>query len=43
MIGSGGKVIGIDYIPQLVDMSLKNVKKHDQDLIDSGTIELKGI
>jgi protein-L-isoaspartate(D-aspartate) O-methyltransferase len=42
LVGKGGKVIGIDYVPQLVEWSLKNVKKHDQDLIDSGTIQLKG-
>lgn len=35
-----GKVIGIDVIPQLVDMSNTNISKEDGDLLDSKTVEL---
>ena len=43
MVGEGGKVIGIDVIPELVQMALHNIKKHDNDLLDSKTVEIKCI
>eukprot|EP01117_Protostelium_nocturnum_P001914 TRINITY_DN1250_c0_g1_i2.p1 TRINITY_DN1250_c0_g1~~TRINITY_DN1250_c0_g1_i2.p1 ORF type:complete len:224 (-),score=73.96 TRINITY_DN1250_c0_g1_i2:230-901(-) len=41
MVGPNGKVVGIDYIPELVEMSIKNVKKDDPTLLESGLLELK--
>ncbi|VDO76583.1 unnamed protein product [Heligmosomoides polygyrus] len=38
MIGSRGKVVGIEHIPELVDLSKKNTRKHHADLIDSGRV-----
>jgi len=34
-----GRVFGIDVVPELVDMSKKNVMKEDGDLLDSHTVE----
>jgi protein-L-isoaspartate(D-aspartate) O-methyltransferase len=33
-----GKVYGIEVIPELVDLSRKNIMKEDSDLFDSGTV-----
>ena len=35
-----GKVYGIDYIPQLVQLSKKNILKEDGDLFESKTVEV---
>ena len=35
-----GKVIGIDVIPQLVELSRKNIQKEDGDLLDNGIVEV---
>lgn len=35
-----GKVYGIDVIPELVEMSKRNIGKEDGDLFDSGTVEV---
>jgi len=35
-----GKVYGIDVVPQLVELSKKNIGKQDQDLFDSNTIQV---
>ncbi|PRP74354.1 protein-L-isoaspartate methyltransferase 2 [Planoprotostelium fungivorum] len=43
MMGSEGKVIGIDYIPQLVRMSEENVRKDDPSLLDQQQIIFKSI
>ncbi|XP_007892615.1 protein-L-isoaspartate(D-aspartate) O-methyltransferase isoform X2 [Callorhinchus milii] len=40
MVGPNGKVIGIDHIKELVDDSLKNVKKDDPTLLTSSRITL---
>ncbi|XP_075226037.1 protein-L-isoaspartate (D-aspartate) O-methyltransferase isoform X2 [Lycorma delicatula] len=40
MVGETGKAIGIDHIPELVEMSKANVKKDDSSLLDSGRIKL---
>jgi hypothetical protein len=39
---SDAKIIGIDYVPELVDFATKNMKKSNKDLLDSGKVELKG-
>lgn len=39
-IGPAGKVIGIEHIEELVDYSIRNVRKHNADLLDSGRLEL---
>ena len=41
LIGKPGKVYGIDYIPELVDLSKTNIMKQDKDLIDSDTVQLQ--
>jgi protein-L-isoaspartate(D-aspartate) O-methyltransferase len=35
-----GKVFGIDVIPQLVQMSARNIMKEDGDLLDSNIVEV---
>jgi len=40
MVGPRGKVVGIEHIPELVDLSIKNVRKHHGDLLDSGRLTL---
>ena len=40
MVGTQGKVIGLDYVRGLTDMTTTNLKKSDQDLLDSGVIEV---
>ncbi|CAO3594519.1 unnamed protein product [Absidia cylindrospora] len=39
MVGSGGKVIGIDHIQELVSLSDRNMRKHHEDWIESGQVE----
>jgi len=41
MVGKEGKVIGIDYIDPLVQMSMENVNKDDPTLLSDGIISLK--
>lgn len=38
MVGETGKVVGIEHIKQLVDLSKENVKKNHGDLLTSGRI-----
>eukprot|EP01119_Soliformovum_irregulare_P010918 TRINITY_DN2690_c0_g1_i2.p1 TRINITY_DN2690_c0_g1~~TRINITY_DN2690_c0_g1_i2.p1 ORF type:complete len:220 (-),score=45.00 TRINITY_DN2690_c0_g1_i2:126-785(-) len=40
MVGPEGKVIGIDYLPELVEMSKKNIEEDDPELLKSGRITL---
>jgi len=40
MVGSEGKVIGIDHIKELVDFSLANVAKNHQALLDEKRLEI---
>ncbi|XP_077752740.1 protein-L-isoaspartate(D-aspartate) O-methyltransferase isoform X7 [Canis aureus] len=40
MVGSSGKVIGIDHIKELVDDSINNVRKDDPVLLSSGRVQL---
>ena len=39
--GNGGKVYGVDTIPDLVEQSLQNVRKEDGDLLESGLLRLQ--
>jgi protein-L-isoaspartate(D-aspartate) O-methyltransferase len=41
LVGPGGKVIGIDHIPELVEKSIDNIKKDNSSLWESGVIEMK--
>ncbi len=40
LVQPGGKVIGIEHIPQLVDLSLKNIAKNGRSLLEDGTLEI---
>uniref|UniRef100_A0A8C8Y9V6 Protein-L-isoaspartate(D-aspartate) O-methyltransferase n=1 Tax=Panthera leo TaxID=9689 RepID=A0A8C8Y9V6_PANLE len=40
MVGSTGRVIGIDHIKELVDDSINNVRKDDPMLLSSGRVQL---
>jgi protein-L-isoaspartate(D-aspartate) O-methyltransferase len=40
MVGPTGKVIGIDHIPELVQLSVKNLERHHAAQLQSGEIEL---
>uniref|UniRef100_A0A7N5P5J3 Protein-L-isoaspartate O-methyltransferase n=1 Tax=Ailuropoda melanoleuca TaxID=9646 RepID=A0A7N5P5J3_AILME len=40
MVGSSGKVIGIDHIKELVEDSVNNVRKDDPLLLSSGRVQL---
>uniref|UniRef100_A0A914EH71 Protein-L-isoaspartate O-methyltransferase n=1 Tax=Acrobeloides nanus TaxID=290746 RepID=A0A914EH71_9BILA len=40
MVGGTGKVVGIEHIQGLVDLSIENVLKNHRDLIESGTLKI---
>ncbi|VDK77903.1 unnamed protein product [Litomosoides sigmodontis] len=40
MVGRRGKVIGIDHIKELVDLSITNINKHHSDLLTDGRITM---
>ncbi|XP_021963997.1 protein-L-isoaspartate(D-aspartate) O-methyltransferase isoform X2 [Folsomia candida] len=40
MVGESGKVIGIEHIPELVAVSIQNVRKNHPELLDSGKLKL---
>merc|ERR1712013_980388 len=41
MVGSGGRAVGIDHIPELVEMGRGNLKKDGKDgLVESGQLSL---
>jgi protein-L-isoaspartate(D-aspartate) O-methyltransferase len=40
LVQPGGKVIGVEHIPQLVDLSLKNIAKNGRSLLDDGTFQI---
>lgn len=42
MVGSTGRAIGIDHIPELVNYSRENVLKDKPDLLESGRVKLVG-
>jgi protein-L-isoaspartate(D-aspartate) O-methyltransferase len=41
MAPDDAKVIGIEYVPALVDFSISNMRKHNKELLDSGKVSLK--
>ena len=40
MVGKSGKVIGIDHLQGLVDLSRQNILKKDKYLLDGGQVKL---
>ncbi|CAG2161484.1 unnamed protein product [Oppiella nova] len=40
MVGPRGKAIGIDHIPELVNMSVENIKRDQPNLIESNRVKL---
>lgn len=40
MMGAKGVAVGIDHIPELVDMSKENIRKGNADLLNSGQVRL---
>lgn len=41
-MGPSGRVVGIEHIDELVQMSIKNVQADDPELLTSGRIKLVG-
>lgn len=41
--GPNGRVVGIEHIDELVQMSIKNVQADDPELLTSGRIKLVGV
>jgi len=41
-MGPSGRVVGIEHIDELVQMSIKNVQADDPELLSSGRIKLIG-
>ncbi|KAL1917750.1 uncharacterized protein VTP21DRAFT_3584 [Calcarisporiella thermophila] len=39
MVGKEGKVVGIEHIPELVDLSTENVRKARPEFLDEGRVE----
>ena len=42
MVGTSGRVIGIEHMPELVEQSKRNIAKGNSDLINSGTLQIIG-
>lgn len=40
LIGPRGKVVGIEHIEELVNLSIQNVQKNNSELLDSGRLQL---
>jgi len=40
MIGQRGLAVGIDHIPELVNMSIENIKRDQPNLIESNRVKL---
>ena len=40
MVGERGRVIGIEHIPELVELSVKNVRRSHSSLLTSGRMRL---
>lgn len=40
MVGRKGRVIGIDHIKELIDLSISNINKHHSDLLMDGRITM---
>jgi len=41
MAKDSAKVIGIEYVPDLVDFALNNFKKNSKDLLETGKVQIK--
>uniref|UniRef100_A0A0N5A8P3 Protein-L-isoaspartate O-methyltransferase n=1 Tax=Syphacia muris TaxID=451379 RepID=A0A0N5A8P3_9BILA len=39
MVGNTGKVIGIDHIPELIELAVNNTRKNHDELIESGRLK----
>lgn len=39
MVGERGRAIGIDHIPELIEMSTENVRSDKPELLDSGRLK----
>ena len=42
MVGSRGRVIGIDHIPELIEMSMRNVREDCPHFIKEGRVKFIG-
>lgn len=42
MVGSTGRVVGIEHIPELAEVSIQNIKKEHGNLIESGVVKIIG-
>jgi protein-L-isoaspartate(D-aspartate) O-methyltransferase len=40
LVQPGGKVIGIEHIPELIDLSIKNIGKNSRSFLDDGTLQI---
>ena len=40
MVGTSGKVVGIEHIPELVEQSKRNIERGNADLLESGRVLL---
>lgn len=40
LVGPRGKTVGVEHIEELVDLSIRNVRKNNADLLDSGRLQL---
>jgi protein-L-isoaspartate(D-aspartate) O-methyltransferase len=40
LVQPGGKAIGIEHIPELVQTSIKNISKNNRSLLDDGILEI---
>ncbi|UJR16319.1 hypothetical protein I4U23_003225 [Adineta vaga] len=40
LVQPGGKVIGIEHIPELVELSIKNISKNGRSLFENETLEI---
>eukprot|EP00842_Homolaphlyctis_polyrhiza_P003337 jgi/Hompol1/4003/HPOL_001673-RA len=41
MVGPKGVVVGVEHIPQLLDLSRSNIEKHKPELLSQGIVRLK--
>ena len=40
LVQPGGKVVGIEHIPELVQLAIKNISKNGRSLFDDGVLEI---
>lgn len=41
-VGESGIAVGIDHIPELVNMSVENIRRDQPDLIESNRVKMLG-